>query len=236
MVTEGVQATFTVEFEGCPVPSVKWLRYTFPLSCNEDIDISTLPSSSTLTIKNTCQDDSGIFTCVLENKEGSTKSSTNLAVVEKTEMMIKNNAEESKVEQSVSQKKMSTSMSSSSSSYSATKQMIQSSSSEQVSSSAKTVQSNMATTQSNTKIMKVKKGDKIRIDIQFKDGSRSDLTFTHNGKNVDDSKEKDVNVVFENDIARLIIANADVNHSGKYECIMKTEGGEARCSVECLVE
>merc|ERR1719420_1200924 len=86
---------------------------------------------------------------------------------------------------------------------------------------------------STSKVMQVKKNDKIRIDIQFKDGSKSDLTFKHNGKELKD--EKEISIEFKNDIASLTIVNADLKHTGIYECIMKTEGGEARCSVQCQV-
>merc|ERR1712001_288744 len=88
----------------------------------------------------------------------------------------------------------------------------------------------------NQKIMHVKKKDKIRIDIQFKDGSKSDLTFTHDGITLTDSNQEGIEITFSNDIATLTIDNAESKHSGLYQCIMKTEGGEARCSVNCQVE
>ena len=84
--------------------------------------------------------------------------------------------------------------------------------------------------------MHVKKNDRIRIDIQFKDGSKSDLSFTHNGNPLNESNQEGIAITFANDIASLTIANADEKHSGAYQCIMKTEGGEARCSVNCVVE
>merc|ERR1739844_700567 len=82
----------------------------------------------------------------------------------------------------------------------------------------------------NQKIMHVKKKDKIRIDIQFKDGSKSDLTFTHDGITLTESNQEGIQITFSNDIATLTIDNAEEKHSGLYQCIMKTEGGEARCS------
>merc|ERR1719273_2888487 len=88
----------------------------------------------------------------------------------------------------------------------------------------------------NQKIMHVKKKDKIRIDIQFKDGSKSDLTFTHDGITLTESNQEGIEITFSNDIATLTIDNAEEKHSGLYQCIMKTEGGEARCSVNCQVE
>ena len=62
--------------------------------------------------------------------------------------------------------------------------------------------------------MHVKKSDKIRIDIQFKDGSKSDLTFTHNGTPLTDSNQDGIEITFANDIATLTIANAESKHSG----------------------
>ena len=62
--------------------------------------------------------------------------------------------------------------------------------------------------------MHVKKSDKIRIDIQFKDGSKSDLTFTHNGTPLTDSNQDGIEITFANDIATLTIANAEPKHSG----------------------
>ena len=64
--------------------------------------------------------------------------------------------------------------------------------------------------------MHVKKSDKIRIDIQFKDGSKSDLTFTHDGTPLTDSNQDGIEITFANDIATLTIANAEPKHSGNY--------------------
>lgn len=145
-------------------------------------------------IENACPDDSGIFTCILENNAGSTKSSTNLTVVEKEETTY-------------------------------TSQIHHESRSSQ-----------MASTSNSIKTMHVKTSDKIRIDIQFKDGAKSDLTFTHNDKCLNESNEEGIEITFCNDIATLTIENAGSQHSGMYQCIMKTNGGEARCHVNVLVE
>ena len=212
---ENQKAVFKVQFEASPRPVVKWMRYTFQLENGEDISIENTDSSSILTINNTCPDDSGIFTCIIENPAGATKSSTNLTIVEKKEVVV----------QSQSQQKSSvTTMQSST----VTQQSSSSSSTkiEQKSSSSATA----------SRIMHVNKNDKIRIDIQFIDGSKSDLTFTHNGKPLTDSNKEGIAITFKNDIASLTISNAEEKHSGMYECIMKTAGGEAKCSVNCVVE
>ena len=81
-VKENEAAKFRVEFEANPVPVVKWLRYTFPLKDSVEISIENDANSSTMIIRKTCVDDAGIFTCLIENPAGATKTSTNLTVME----------------------------------------------------------------------------------------------------------------------------------------------------------
>ena len=83
-VNENEAAKFRVEFEANPVPVVKWLRYTFPLKDSVEISIENDANSSTMIIRKTCVDDAGIFTCLIENPAGATKTSTNLTVMETT--------------------------------------------------------------------------------------------------------------------------------------------------------
>jgi hypothetical protein len=83
-VKENEAAKFRVEFEANPVPVVKWLRYTFPLKDSVEISIENDANSSTMIIRKTCVDDAGIFTCLIENPAGATKTSTNLTVMETT--------------------------------------------------------------------------------------------------------------------------------------------------------
>ena len=212
-VEENQKAIFKVEFEASPSPVVKWMRYTFQLKSGDDITINDSDNSSTLIINNTCPDDSGIFTCLIENPAGATKSSTNLTIIEKKNVVV-----ETKTEQK--------------SSSSTT--VMQSSTMSQQSSSSMVEQKKSSSSTART--MHVTKNDKIRIDIQFVDGSKSDLTFTHNGKPLTESNQEGVTISFSNDIATLTIADAEPKHSGLYECIMKTAGGEAKCSVNCVVE
>ena len=224
VVEEDDQAKLIVAFEANPRPVIKWLRYTFQLKTNEDIHIDEQDNSSTLTIKKACLDDTGIFTCLLENPAGSTKSSTNLTVLEKNPQINEQQMMESTTTYTSSsfmeQKKSSSTM-------------IQESSRKQ---SSQIIEEQSSKTQVGNKTMHVKKNDKIRIDIQFKDGSKSDLTFTHNGTPLTESNQEGIEITFSNDIATLTIDNSQPKHSGTYQCIMKTEGGEARCSVNCQVE
>lgn len=277
VVEEDDQAQFRVEFEAHPRPVIKWLRYTFELKSGNDIKIMEQNNSSTLYIKKACLDDTGIFTCLLENPAGSTKSSTNLTVLEKnpqteeqeenqeTSMMesMTTYTSSSFIEQQQQQESSSamTQQNQSSSTMSQSTQqvqqkqssstMIQSKSSNNMIESQQKSNKNITNTNTkksmnksennknkieNQKIMHVKKKDKIRIDIQFKDGSKSDLTFTHDGITLTESNQEGIEITFSNDIATLTIDNAEEKHSGLYQCIMKTEGGEARCSVNCQVE
>lgn len=81
-VNEGSPAVFKVKFTGQPNPAVKWFRYSFPVHNSKDFTILTTDTESSLTIAATCADDSGVFTCLLENIVGAAKSSSNLNVME----------------------------------------------------------------------------------------------------------------------------------------------------------
>ena len=215
------------------MPVVKWLRYTFQLKASNEISFDSDETSSTMIIKKTCADDAGIFTCLLENPAGATKSSTNLTVME-LKVMESNQQHQSSSMSTQQQQEQSSAYTASVSSSTVKKQSVSSSSMIQQSSSS-IVNTSGSQEIATSKTMHVKKNDKIRIDIQFKDGSKSDLTFTHNGTALTDSNRDGVAIAFKNDIASLTINNAESKHSGIYECIMKTEGGEARCSVHCQV-
>ena len=83
------------------------------------------------------------------------------------------------------------------------------------------------------KEMNINEGDNIRFDIGFSGGDKTNLEFTHDGKKI---LEMDgVSIKVEDEVASLIIEKASPGHSGLYECLMKTEGGEARCQVQCNI-
>ena len=81
--------------------------------------------------------------------------------------------------------------------------------------------------------MIVVKGDSIRFDIGFSGGSKENLTFFHDSKEI--AEGEGISIKVENDVASLMIETAEPCHSGLYECLMKTEGGEASCQVKCQV-
>lgn len=88
-------------------------------------------------------------------------------------------------------------------------------------------------TKRTMKEMNINEGDNIRFDIGFSGGDKSNLEFTHNGQTIEESSGISISV--ENDVASLLIEKANPSHSGMYECIMRTGGGEARCQVNCQV-
>ena len=183
-VTEGQEAKFEIEFTGDPMPVVKWFRYSFPIDNSDDFKITTEDYRSTLTVVKACTDDTGIFSCVIENLGGASKSSTNLNVVESGQEYVL-----------------------------------------------------QASTRTMRKLqeMTVNAGDNIRFDIQFTAGDKSQLEFFHDGRPIKEEEEEGVKILFVNDLATLLIENATSKHSGLYECLMKTPGGEARCQVSCRV-
>ena len=183
-VTEGQEAKFVVEFTGDPMPAVKWYRYSFPITTSDDFKVSTENGRSTLTGIKACPDDTGIFTCIVENIAGASKSSTNLNVVEEGQEYV--------------------------------------------------LQASTRTTR-RLQEMTVSAGDNIRFDIQFTAGDKSQLEFFHDGRPINEEEEEGVKILFVNDLATLLIENATSKHSGLYECLMKTPGGEARCQVKCQV-
>merc|ERR1719150_175915 len=83
------------------------------------------------------------------------------------------------------------------------------------------------------KEMNINEGDNIRFDIGFSGGDKSDLEFSHNGQTILESHG--ISITVENEIASLLIEKANPSHSGLYECTMKTEGGEAKCQVQCNI-
>ena len=183
-VTEGQEAKFEIEFTGDPMPVVKWFRYSFPIDNSDDFKITTENYRSTLTVVKACTDDTGIFSCVIENLGGASKSSTNLNVVEAGQEYVL-----------------------------------------------------QASTRTMRKLqeMTVNAGDNIRFDIQFTAGDKSQLEFYHDERPIKEEEEEGVKILFVNDLATLLIENANSKHSGLYECLMKTPGGEARCQVSCRV-
>ena len=83
------------------------------------------------------------------------------------------------------------------------------------------------------KEMNINEGDNIRFDIGFTGGNKSNLEFSHNGNKINEMNG--VSIKVENEVASLLIERAVPSHSGLYECIMRTEGGEARCQVQCNI-
>ncbi|CAB4067573.1 TTN [Lepeophtheirus salmonis] len=195
-VKTGTSASFTVTFEGNPPPAVKWFRYGFHIKDTKEFKITTTETSSTLIIVCAKAEDSGIFTCLLlENIGGSSKSSTNLNIVDGESLSSSSQQTSSSIVKTMENKDSSTA--------SSTKTKTMTSSSQST-----TTTSSSSSSSGQMKEMRVTRGDTIRVDLQFKDGDKSHLKFLFEGKAMDESKEG-VKISVNNDVASLTIEKAD---------------------------
>lgn len=80
---EQEQARFEVEFDGDPLPSIKWYREDFPIQNSPDLQIYTFSTKSVLIIRQVFMEDSGVFSVIAENRGGKAKCSANLVVEER---------------------------------------------------------------------------------------------------------------------------------------------------------
>jgi titin len=80
---EQEQAKFEVEFDGDPLPKIKWYREDFPITNSADLQIYTFSTKSVLIIRQVFMEDSGIFSVIAENRGGKAKCSANLVVEER---------------------------------------------------------------------------------------------------------------------------------------------------------
>lgn len=82
-VFEGEKARFEVEFDGEPLPKVKWFRENFLIQNSSVCQIHNLGTKSILTIRQVFMEDSAMFSAVAENRGGTAKCSANLVVEER---------------------------------------------------------------------------------------------------------------------------------------------------------
>uniref|UniRef100_A0A1B6D7W5 Ig-like domain-containing protein n=2 Tax=Clastoptera arizonana TaxID=38151 RepID=A0A1B6D7W5_9HEMI len=80
---EQEQARFEVEFDGEPLPTIKWFRENFPIQNSPDFQIHTFSTKSILIIRQVFMEDSGVFAVIAENRGGTAKCSANLVVEER---------------------------------------------------------------------------------------------------------------------------------------------------------
>ncbi|OXU24124.1 hypothetical protein TSAR_014966 [Trichomalopsis sarcophagae] len=80
---EQEQAKFEVEFDGDPLPTIKWYREDFPITNSADLQIYTFSTKSILVIRQVFMEDSGVFSVIAENRGGKAKCSANLVVEER---------------------------------------------------------------------------------------------------------------------------------------------------------
>ncbi|XP_035789232.1 titin-like isoform X6 [Anopheles albimanus] len=79
-VFENEQARFEVEFDGEPMPTVKWFRENFQINNSSDFQIHTFGTKSVLIIRQVFLEDSAVFAVIAENRGGTAKCSANLVV------------------------------------------------------------------------------------------------------------------------------------------------------------
>jgi titin len=82
-VFENEPAKFEVEFDGDPIPKVKWFRENFEINDSKDFQIHTFGTKSVLMIRQVFLEDSAVFAVIAENRGGTAKCSANLVVEEK---------------------------------------------------------------------------------------------------------------------------------------------------------
>ena len=80
---EQEQARFEVEFDGDPLPTIKWYREDFPIQNSPDLQIYTFSTKSVLIVRQVFMEDSGVFSVIAENRAGKAKCSANLVVEER---------------------------------------------------------------------------------------------------------------------------------------------------------
>lgn len=80
---ENEQAKFEVEFDGDPLPKVKWFRENFQINNSKDFQIHTFGTKSILIMRQVFLEDSAVFAVIAENRGGTAKCSANLVVEEK---------------------------------------------------------------------------------------------------------------------------------------------------------
>ena len=77
---EGQPVKFLVEFKGHPKPTVSWFRESIRLENTPDFQITTKDGTSQLFISEVFADDSGKFSCTLENSSGKAETVADLLV------------------------------------------------------------------------------------------------------------------------------------------------------------
>lgn len=80
---EQEQARFEVEFDGDPLPTIKWFRENQQINNSPDFQIHTFSTKSILIMRQVFMEDSGVFAVLAENRGGTAKCSANLVVEEK---------------------------------------------------------------------------------------------------------------------------------------------------------
>ena len=79
-VRAGTTLTLTVNISGIPSPSVSWSLDNETLQKSDRISIDITEDYSTLTVKNTLPDDTGVYTICAENVVGKAEADFDISV------------------------------------------------------------------------------------------------------------------------------------------------------------
>jgi titin len=80
---ENEPARFEVEYDGEPMPTIKWYRENFLIHNSKDFQIHTFGTKSVLMMRQVFMEDSAVFAVIAENRGGTAKCSANLVVEER---------------------------------------------------------------------------------------------------------------------------------------------------------
>lgn len=81
-VNEGESFTFECIAKGSPEPSIKWLKYSNPITLNQNIKISANSGRCQLRIEKVTKSDAAVFSCIATNSSGTSQTTANLIVNE----------------------------------------------------------------------------------------------------------------------------------------------------------
>lgn len=80
-VNEGENATLECTVTGKPAPSVEWLKDGIRIKESRRVKCSFESGTASLTIKQTREDDKGVYKCIVKNDFGKTESTSKLTVI-----------------------------------------------------------------------------------------------------------------------------------------------------------
>ena len=83
---DGDELILTVEFDGYPLPSIKWYHHNIPVTGRDEVTINTVDGKSTATIPLT-EDAAGEWGASASNEAGEAKTSSSVKLPSKYTLM-----------------------------------------------------------------------------------------------------------------------------------------------------